>query len=247
MSDLTFNAALVAKSFDANNNNQVQDDIKFSAAALAKVDTDKNGQVSVAELTTAIEKDAVVISNGAANVPKGKVTIANILGASDALDNANSAVVQAVEQLKPLEAASAKRGQYLKLIQARNAQLGQSEQMFTMAINMSKDRWTGETIKDDTFYRAVNGRKDVQARMRANNELYKTVSRMDATAPKATLQAKAREIYDIGVKMTAIGKTTSKSEIAQMKAQLSAISATVAATGEDAANLAAIEKGINVQ
>lgn len=48
MSDLTFNAALVAKSFDTNKNGQVQDDVKFSAAALAKVDADKNGQVSVA-------------------------------------------------------------------------------------------------------------------------------------------------------------------------------------------------------
>jgi hypothetical protein len=234
MSDLTFSAALVAKSFDANNNNQVQDDVKFSAAALAKVDTDKNGQVSVAELTTAIETDKVVISNGQANVPKGKVTIANILGASDALDNANSAVVQTQEQLKPLQKWDSGRKNIIANAQLRNTELDYSNALFTKAIQMSTDRWTGETIKDDTYYRAVNGRKANNQRIAANNAMVQQISGLSPAPLQATLQTKAREIYDIGVKMTTLTKTSSKSEVAQLKAQLTAITSTVAAAGTTA-------------
>lgn len=169
-------------------------------------------------------------------MPKGKVTIANIMGASDALDNANSAVVQSVEQLKPLQSWDSGRKNIIANASARNQQLNVSIQMFTQAIAMSTDRWTGETIKDDTYWRAVNGRKGAQQKVAANNAMVQQIAGLSPAPLEATLQAKAREIYDIGVKMTTIGKTTSKSEVAQMKAQLTAITSTVAATGTTASD-----------
>jgi hypothetical protein len=153
--------------------------------------------------------------------------VANILGSSDALDAANSAVVQAQEQLKPLQSWNSGRKNMITNAQNRNANLEYANALFTQAINMSYHR-------DDTYYRAVNGRKQNQQRIAANNELVGTISRLSPDPLQATLQTKAREIYDVGVKMTAMTKTTSKSEVAQLKAQLTAITSTVAAAGNSA-------------
>jgi hypothetical protein len=244
---LTFTAALVAKSFDANNNGQVQDEVKFAAAALAKVDTDKNGQVSVAELTTAIESDSLIISNGEAKLPKGKVTVANIMGSSDALDAANSAVIQSQEQLKPLQKWDSGRKNIITNASYRNQELDMSVKMFTKAIAMSTDSWTGETIKDDTYYRAVNGRKGAQGKIAANNAMVRQISGLSPAPMQATLQAKAREVYDIGVKMTTFTKATSKSEVAQVKAQLTAITGTVVAAGTSAVDAVNVLNNSHIQ
>ncbi|MEB3186717.1 MAG: hypothetical protein VKP72_04675 [bacterium] len=53
---------LVAQGFDRNRNGRVNDDLRIEAKGL---DADANGQVSVAELASALAADKVVISNGA--------------------------------------------------------------------------------------------------------------------------------------------------------------------------------------
>ncbi|MBC7545985.1 MAG: hypothetical protein H7338_24920 [Candidatus Sericytochromatia bacterium] len=238
MSDLTFAANLVAKSFDTNKNGQVQDDVTFTPAALAKVDSDKNGQVSVAELTAAIETDSIVISGGAASIPKGKVTVPNILGASDALDNANTAVLTAQAPIQSLAGhnVTGMRNQ----IRARNGQIETSSSLYRRAINMSYD-------KDATFYQCVNGIKSNDSKVRANNQVEAQLGNINPGAATAVLQSSARQIYDIGVSMSKLTKSSSKSEVAQLKARLQVATNTVAAAGTEAQGSVDLIKNFNVQ
>lgn len=64
------NQQWLARSFDKNNNN-LMDELKLDPQIQDKVDTDRNGQVSRQELTTALQNDLVEIRQGTIIASKG--------------------------------------------------------------------------------------------------------------------------------------------------------------------------------
>ena len=77
MGDLTLNPNLVAQSYDTNKN-KVIDELKIKPEAMERIDTDKNGQVSVGELASGIGNDRVLIKDGQVHAAKGSLTIPNL-------------------------------------------------------------------------------------------------------------------------------------------------------------------------
>jgi len=78
MGDLTLNPNLVAKSFDANKNGVVSDDLKVHPEAMERIDANKDGKVSVEELASGIGNDRVVVKDGQVKPAKGSLNIPNL-------------------------------------------------------------------------------------------------------------------------------------------------------------------------
>jgi hypothetical protein len=64
------NQQWLARSLDKNNNN-IMDELKVDPRVKEKVDTDKDGQISRAELTSALQSDSVEVSQGTITESKG--------------------------------------------------------------------------------------------------------------------------------------------------------------------------------
>ena len=225
MPNLTWNPDLVARSYDVKKNGII-DSLKIDAAALAALDTSKDGKVSVDELSAGIAKDTIVISQGAVTLAKGKLQASTAGKLNESIDASNKVIYAASRDLDDLD-VSAKKSKQPDInwaIEQYNRGVAIINQ-FNAVVSRS---FSGPSRHETEVM------NDLRAKMGRYDGLAERIKGINPDAQRDQLALQARSVYEAAVDHLQGGEEPAGPEIGRVSVDMDRIAKNAAGIGQQA-------------